>query len=269
MRQKALILLITLCAFALTGPIAAPVRDGASSAANSTMNICANPEALPYTAEESTVPGFQIELHRAIAAALGRNPSVTWVYNRIAGKRLNCGGWMSRIVTTNMRATPGQQLTEPYMGTGLVIVRKPGASTQFESLPALLAEPEFRSGAHMGIALGAWIGSVVEGNGVKTIGYVEQRDIIDGVLRGEVAAGIVRREDVAWYLRQSPGSLAVIDMYKLDPNFRWDVAIGLRQSTPELLAQINGVLARFRTDGTLQAMTEKYGIPYLPPFMGR
>jgi len=243
-----------------------PAGPQGALAADNTLNICANAAALPYTSEESATPGFQLELHHAIAVALDRRESVTWVHNRRAANRLQCGGWMSRIVAPNMLRTEGQHLTEPYMGTGFVIVRKAGASTRFESLAALLAEPEFRAGGRVGIFLGAWIGGVVERNGVKTAGYIEQQDIIESVLRGEIAAGIVRREDAGWYLRQHPGSLAVIDMYKLDPDFRWDVAMGLRKSNPALLAQINGVLERFRADGTLQAITEKYGFPYLPPY---
>ena len=271
---RALPLLFAIGALALTGlspalgqeSLPPPIRQDDALAADTALNICANAAALPYTSEESATPGFQLELHHAIAVALDRRESVTWVHNRRAANRLQCGGWMSRIVAPNMLPTEGQYLTEPYMGTGFVIVRKAGASTRFESLTALLAEPEFRTGGRVGIFLGAWIGGVVERNGVKTAGYIEQQDIIESVLRGEIAAGIVRREDAGWYLRQHPGSLAVIGMYKLDPDFRWDVAMGLRKSNPALLAQINGVLERFRADGTLQAITEKYGFPYLPPY---
>lgn len=277
MSRLTLALLLGIGALALVGLRPALAQDSPPSPAGpqSTipaqripLNICANPEALPYTSDDATTPGFQLELYRAVVEALGRQNSVTWVYNRIAARYANCGGWMSRIVTTNMHATRGQQLTAPYMGTGLVIVRKAGASSHFENLPALLAEPEFRKGARVGIPVGAWIGSIVERNGVETAGYRGQLDIIEAVLSGEIAAGIVRREDVGWYQREHPGSLAVIEMYKYDPDFRWNIAMGLRKSTPELLAQINGVLEQLRSDGKLREITQKYGFAYIPPYPG-
>ena len=230
------------------------------------FNICANPEALPYTSEEAQQPGFQLELHDAIAKALGWRQSVTWAYNRPAGGRQDCGGWMSMIVAPDMLRPRGYLGTEPYMGSGLVIVAPPGANTHADSLAAFLDEPAFRNGGAVGIALGAWIGGLIEGHGVKTIGFVEQTDIIEGVRTGHVSAGVVKREDAEWYLARQPGAYSVFEIYKLDPRFRWNIAIGLRKSDQALVERVNGVLERMRADGTVQAIVEKYGIQYLPPF---
>ena len=229
------------------------------------FNICANPEGLPYSSE-TAIPGFQLEMHKEISRRQGWNPSVSWVYNRIAARRVDCGGSMGRMLYTNQKHSPIFRNTNAYMGSGSVIVLPPGSKTDFDSLASILRGPAFSGGGKMGIYLGAWVGGLIEKNGVLTSPFVDAEQMIQAVLAGAVSGGVVPREDAAWYLKQHPGSLAFFEIFKIDPDFRWNLGMGMRKADQNLIEKLNATLAQMQVDGTLVGILNQYGIDYLPPF---
>ena len=54
------------------------------------ISMCANPDALPYSSERPDLPGFQIEIGRAIAQRLGVSLNVDWVVPRRRVAEVNC-----------------------------------------------------------------------------------------------------------------------------------------------------------------------------------
>lgn len=234
-----------------------------------TLNICANPEALPYTSGSAEPPGFQLELQREIARLRGWQATVTWAFNRAAAARLGCGGFMGRMVAANSLPAPDYLTTEPYMGSGFVIALPPGSRTNFGGLRDVLALEPIRAGKPIGITLGAWVETVIEREGAKTTPYIYQEQIVDAVLAGEVAAGVVARENAGWYLRRKPGAFAQYEIFRDDANFRWNVGMAMRKSDVALIGVLNAALAEVRASGTLDRIMAKYGLTYLPPFSGQ
>ena len=271
-RPMSLKRVIRYFAFSLTSALA--IAGFANSGLSATLdfiqgtknfNICANPEALPYSSETQS-PGFQLEMHKEISRRLGWNPTVSWVYNRIAARRVDCGGSMGRMLYTKQEVSPIIRNTIAYMGSGSVIVLPPGSQTDFDSLASILRGPAFSTGGKMGIYLGAWVGGLIEKQGVLTTGFPDAALIIEAVLTGAVSGGVVPREDAAWQLKLHPGSLAVFEIFKFDPDFRWNLGMGMRKSDQNLIDKLNTTLAQMQADGTLISILDKYGIAYQPPF---
>jgi ABC-type amino acid transport substrate-binding protein len=232
------------------------------------FNICANPEALPYTSDLADTQGFQLELHREIAALMGWQPTVTWVYNRLAAARLDCGGFMGRTLVSNSIPVRGSLPTRPYMGSGFVFVLPPGSPTAFASLQEFLSQEPFRAEKRIGIFLGAWIGGVIEKEGVKTTPYPDNTQIIEAVIAGEIAAGIVTIENAAWYLHRNAGAFSTFEIFKVDRNFRWNIGMGMRKSDAALIEVLDQSLTRLTADCSLERILTRYGLIFLPPFPG-
>jgi ABC-type amino acid transport substrate-binding protein len=259
-----------LCSLASALAIAGFANSGATATlefiqGTKNFNICANPEALPYSSETG-LPGFQLEVHKEISKRLGWNPTVSWVYNRIAARRVDCGGSMGRMLYTNQEVSRIIRGTKAYMGSGSVIVLPPRAQTDFDSLASILKGPAFSGGGKMGIYLGAWTGGLIEKQGVLTTGFPDAGQIIEAVLAGAVSGGVVPREDAAWQLKQHPGSISIIEIFKFDPEFRWNLGMGMRKSDQNLIDKLNETLAQMQRDGTFMSILDKYGISYQPPF---
>ena len=54
------------------------------------ISMCANPDALPHASEKGDAPGFQVEIGRALAAALGVRLKIDWIVPRLRAGLVNC-----------------------------------------------------------------------------------------------------------------------------------------------------------------------------------
>ena len=238
------------------------------------FNVCANPDAMPYASEASDNPGFQLDLQQAIAQLMGWQATVTWLHNRQAAARLGCGGFMGRSIHDDpdshlagaLRPSASHRVTRAYLGTGYVVVLPVGSRTRFASLGELAADDLIRRGKPMGVGLGVSAAVQLQQAGIATVSYLYQEQIIAGVLAGDLSAGLVARENAAWFLRRRPGTFAQFELFRVDPAFRWNVGMDLRGADAGLIAAINQIIGRFSRDGTLERIMARYGIAYQPPF---
>src|SRR5919197_6052045 len=86
---RTMLVILSLCA----GPLFAhpsAARTLAEVKALGTIAVCANPDALPFASNRADAPGFQIELGREIAKALGVSLTTEWILPRRRASTVNC-----------------------------------------------------------------------------------------------------------------------------------------------------------------------------------
>src|SRR5260221_13348290 len=84
-RNRSLLYRLAAWATAVAWLIATPAtaRTLADVQARGVISLCANPDSLPHASNQPDTPGFQIEIGRALATALGFPLQVDWIAARI------------------------------------------------------------------------------------------------------------------------------------------------------------------------------------------
>lgn len=237
---------------------------GASLAAireRGALHVCAHPDALPFSSQDQTQPGFQLEIAAAIARALGVRLQVDWIVFTRHARRVDCDATMGSIVQGRPEEKGrrrGLLLTKPYTGSGYVLVVPRAASE--------VRRPEDLKGGRIAVEHSSWPHYLLDTRGIPTASYGSPLEIIEAVAKGEISAGLVSDSYVGWYLKQHPGgSVRVADGFVADPELQWDVVIGLRNADEALLDSVNQAIDRLLAEGTIQGIFAKYGVTYVFP----
>ncbi len=183
-----------------------------------TFNICAHPDALPYSSQDRTTPGFQLEIAEAIAKQLGVGMRVDWIVFTRHARRLDCDASIGTIVKADDGGPRrGPRLTKPYVSSGYVLV-----------LPA--ASP--------------------------TIARLED-------VKGKIAVEHTSWPHYVLDMRKVP--VKISQAYVPERDFRWNVAVGLRNADPPLVDAVNRAIEVLIADQTIPKIFARYGIAYRPP----
>ena len=68
------------------------------------------------------------------------------------------------------------------------------------------------------------------------------------------------------HLKNNPGSLSIFEVFKVDPRFRWNVGMGMRNADQALIDRLNGALEDLIANQKLAQVLLRYGIEYVPPY---
>ena len=117
----------------------------------------------------------------------------------------------------------------------------------------------------IGVEHTSWPHYVLDSRKVPLSSYGSPVDILDAVAKGEVAAGLVSDAYVGWYLKGHPGAVKISDTYVPDRDFRWNVAVALRNADTALVETVNRALDALIADQTIPTIFARYGITYRPP----
>lgn len=238
--------------------------DAASLAAireRGTLNVCAHPEALPFSSQDPAQPGLQLELGGAIAKALGVRMHVDWIVFSRHARRVDCDAVMGSIVQDrgpDKGPRRGPRLSRPYASSGYLLV-VPRAAVG-------LNRPEDVKGGKIGVEHASWPHYLLDSQGIATASFASQTEILEALAGGGIAAAMVTGPYLGWYLKQHPeGAVKPVEAYVPHPDLRWNVAVGLRNADDALVQAVNQALDRLLADGTIQGIFAKYGITYVPP----
>jgi len=239
------------------------------------LTVCAHPDALPFSSQNSTLHGFELDLAEAIARSLGVRLQVNWIVFARHARRADCDVVMASIVQGRVgvsreaaeegdtdqaqngnEGVVGAGLTKPYASNGYVLV----VSTPIRDIPDLA---EWKGGK-VGVEHGSWPHYLLNQQGIPTTSYLNQPEILDAVARGEVAAGLVTNPHAGWFLKQHPGALR-ISTASMPADLRWNVSVRVLNGDPALLGALNDSLDRLIADQTLARIFSQYGFPYAPP----
>ena len=170
-----------------------------------TFGICAHPDALPYSSQERTTPGFQIEIAEAIAKQLGVRLHVEWIVFTRHARRTDCDATIGSIVKADDGGPRrGPRLTKPYVASGYVLV-----------VPAKAASVERLEDVKGKIAVEhtSWPHYVLDKRKIPVSTYGSPFDVLDAVTKGQAAAGLVSDAYAGWYLKLQPGTIKISETY--------------------------------------------------------
>src|SRR5262249_1831941 len=100
------------------------------------LSLCAHANSLPFASKTQDPPGFQIELGRALAGALGVSLNVEWVTTGIQFRIADCDIVLDTIAVPEAQAERRLQLSKPYQRSGVGLAVRPDAVSvaKFEDL---------------------------------------------------------------------------------------------------------------------------------------
>jgi polar amino acid transport system substrate-binding protein len=216
-----------------------------------TLNVCANPNALPFSSEDSTTPGLHLELARMLATQLGVGVQVSWVHLRREAKYTGCDAFMDEAVFGGNEGPIKR--TAAYMNFETLAVAKPGRRLEtLEDFDGLRVATWAASLAH----------KVLADRPVDiVVSYVRERDILEAVRAGSVDVGLVSNIGFAWYRKLNPN--VALESYStkfINEMNGYPMAIGLRQSNAETVEIINTAMQQLRERGALEQLFARYGL---------
>ncbi len=226
------------------------------------LRVCAHPDALPFSSQDRSQPGFQLEIADAIAKILGVRVIPEWIVFTRHARRAECDAVIGGVVPLTKEGKPparGVLLSKPYAGGGYVLL-VPHADT------AVHRVEDVKTGK-IGVEYTSWPHYLLETHKIPISAYGNQIDIIEAVAKGEIAAGMVTDPYLGWFLKGHPGhAVKVADGYVREPELQWNVAVRLVNADPALRDAVNQAIDRLVTDRTIPEIFAKYGVTYLPPF---
>lgn len=224
------------------------------------LEVCAGPDALPYSSQTSDPQGFQLELARMIADDLGVALRVDWIHFTRFAQRTNCDALMGVILKDDGSGMRGVKLTIPYTGSGWVLVLPKDA-------PAASRFEEVKGSEGIGVQYSSWVHYILDSRKMKTRQFQDDQEILEALNRREISAGAVVNTYAGWYVHIRPEEgLKLVQGYTPESELRWNVAVGLRNADQALVDAVNEILRQRMADGTVRTIIERYGIPYYPPF---
>ncbi len=221
-----------------------------------TFGVCAHPNALPYSSQDRLQPGFQLEIAEAIAGRLGVRLRVEWIVFTRHARRVDCDATIGSIVKADGAPRRGPRLTRPYVASGYVLVLPPATPSveRVEDVKGKIA-----------VEHASWPHYVLDSRKLPLSSYGSSVDLLDAVAKGEAAAGLVPDAYAGWYLKQHPGAVTISDTYVPEKDFRWNVAVALRNADTPLVDAVNGALDALIADQTIPKIFARYGIRYRAP----
>jgi polar amino acid transport system substrate-binding protein len=226
------------------------------------IRVCAHPDALPFSSQDPSQPGFQLEIADAIAKILGVRVTPEWIVYTRHARRADCDAVIGAVVTlTGQEKTParGAMLTRPYVGGGYVLAVS-GSNTTVHRL-------EDVKPGKIGVEYTSWPHYQLQTHGFATSAYGSQTDIIEAIANGEIPAGMVTEPYLGWFRKGHPGqSVKMADGYVRDPDLQWNTAIRLITADQALRDKVDQALEQLLADRTIPNILAKYGVTYVPPF---
>ncbi len=222
------------------------------------IELCANPDALPYASDKPELPGFQVELARALAQGLGVELRVHWIYPHYRANWVNCDIVMDAF--SDPEVHDGKlKLSIPYQKSGVALALAPG-------IPVVETFDEVRPPQKIGVMIESLASVVLGKKGLRTSPYSFEADMIDDLLSGQIQAAAISPAKVAYYNHTHPDrQVELVYAYDSEPELGWTVSVGMRKADKALVDAINPVLNRLLSDGTVDRIYAKYGVKHRTP----
>src|SRR5262249_25667363 len=125
------------------------------------VTLCAHPNALPFSSRKQEQPGFQIELARALADALGVRLDVGWVVGPHQYRTVDCDIVLDTIVDREVQQESRQRVSKPYHRSGVALA-VPATSTDIRGFA------DIGRGKRVGVQVGSLAQMVLGQRGIAT-----------------------------------------------------------------------------------------------------
>jgi polar amino acid transport system substrate-binding protein len=226
----------------------------ASSAEVRRIRLCADPSNLPFSSQEAKDPGFEVEIARAIAEALGAQFSVHWfpmAREMLAFRQLDedrCDLLMGMPLTERfVDGKPRSIFSVPYYAMRQALV-----SPDLSPVRSL----EDLRGKLVGVQAMTLGDYLVYQRGYNRKIYLKSEETFIALVNGEVDAVVMESPLAGWFTKKNPGfrALAITDSTR-------DLEIGaaLRQTDRELKQAVDRAIQELRSQ-RLPGILARYGI---------
>ena len=248
---------VTVVALLSAAPVAA--RTLAEVQARGVISMCANPDSLPHASNKPETPGFQVEIGRALANALGFQLQVDWIVARMRASLVDCDLLLDTIAVAE--AQPATvKLSNAYQKSGVALALRAGDG-------AVQGFQDIAPDQRVGVMVNSLASKLLNQRGLRTVPYAFESDMVVDLAKGELDACAVSPASIAYYIRTHPDSgLRYVHAYDAEPELRWNLAVGLRRSDVALLDAVNSALDKLIRDGTLERIYAHYGVDYRQPY---
>jgi polar amino acid transport system substrate-binding protein len=249
------------CAAALALLSAAPAqpRSLQTITDRGSLTLCANPNALPWASKAGDMPGFQVELAENLAGRLGVSLAREWVLSAIQYRRADCDIVFDAIVSKGASVEGGLRLSRPYQRGGIVLaVRSESGAASLDDLAA--------ARQRIGVLTGSLASMTLGRRGIAISPFVLEGDLVAALAGGEIDAAAVTPAAIGWHNMAHPQNrIRMIAAFAGDPDFNWNVAVGMISPDDRLRQQIDAALGEMLNDGTIARIYARYGIEQRPP----
>jgi polar amino acid transport system substrate-binding protein len=250
------IVLVTL--LVLFGATNATARSLEAIRQRGALTLCAHPNALPFASRHGAVPGFQVEIARALAKQLGVSLEQQWVVNSFQYRRAGCDIVLDAIADRAALAEVGLRMSRPYHRSGVALAVEANSSVASLS--------DLGSGQRVGVQVGSMASMMLGKRGIKISPFAFEDEIMDALAKGEIDAAAVTPAAIGWFNRTHPdGAVRRIPAFEDDPNLNWNVAVGMVSPDEKLRQGVDAALEALLADGTFARIYANYDVVLQPP----
>src|SRR5437764_12070836 len=162
-----LLRLCCACAMAIVITMPSSARTLAEVKARAAISLCANPDALPYASNRTDLPGFQIDIARALAEAIGVKLEIDWILPRMRASLVDCDLLLDTIVDPDL-SRGAVKVSRPYQRSGVALaVRQAATVKNFADLA---------SGQRVGVMVNSLASKLLNQRGLYTVPYAFETD---------------------------------------------------------------------------------------------
>ena len=218
------------------------------------IRVCADPSNLPFSSQRADEPGFELEIARAIAGAVGAEFSVHWfptVREVLTLRQLydgQCDLVMGMPLTERFTTDkPRLSFTGPYYTMRQVIVSP--ALGRARSLDDL-------RGKLVGVQAMTLSDQLVYERGYNRKIYLKPSDLFTALLDSQVDAAVMESVFAGWFVRTNAGfHIAAIGDRQRD----FEIGAAVRKTDTELKDAVDRAIRELRAT-ELPAITQRYGL---------
>jgi len=222
------------------------------------LGLCAHPNSLPFANKAGDPPGFQIELGNAFARELGVSLRPDWIITQYQMRSAGCDIVLDIIADREAQGETNLRISKPYYRTGVALAVPPGSRlTSFKSLD---------QHSKVGVLVGSMAAMTLGRRHVPTSTFGFETDSLEAVANHEIDAAAVTPTTASYFNLTHPDKrVRILDLDESEADLNWNVAVGMVRPDDTLREAIDGALDRFRTDGTIDRIYERYGVVLRAP----
>ncbi|MBL8535735.1 MAG: transporter substrate-binding domain-containing protein [Betaproteobacteria bacterium] len=236
---------------------------------------CADAWYYPFshTAVKTEPPGIDIEILSRIAQKQGWEFSVMWANTGVYRGGVNlafrqtinrgfCDVFLGLVITgeDDHMEKNAMAFTRPYIGIGFVLVSN-GKVPKARTLADLKG-----TGIKVGVPAYTPMYDNAVSLGIPVVTYFQNNRVIDGLLRKEVDAIMVWGPSIPVANRDKNVELKMSAGFQPMPGQRYNGAWAVKAKETDFKKLIDDSFAEMLSNGEIQAIVEKYDVPWFPPF---
>jgi polar amino acid transport system substrate-binding protein len=223
-----------------------------------TIGLCAHPNSLPFASRNGELPGFQLELGRALAQKLGVTLTPVWIIAPVQIRRADCDIVLDAIDNAEAQSEIGLTLSKPYYRGGVILAVRP------DSRVASFQDLDARS--RVAVQVGSLAAMLLNQRGVPTSTFGFEDEMLQAVAQEDVDAAAVTPAAAGYFnITHAEHALHMVGPDDRQPDLVWNVSIGMLKPDKELRSAIEAAIDQLQAEGAIERIYARYGMELHAP----